>query len=153
MTKGKKILLIVGGIFGLLIILAIATPSGRKGLKEGASINTEKKQEATPSPTPEAKKEMKGSAAFNGTQFAVTNKNDFDWLECKFEANSGLIKGGYTYNAPLAIKAGETYSVGARQFAKGDGTRFDPINIKAQNFSANCKDDKGEMLFGYWEWN
>jgi len=41
LSKKKKILLVIGGVFAFLIILALASPSGREGLKEGASVNTE----------------------------------------------------------------------------------------------------------------
>ena len=48
--------------------------------------------------------------------------------------------------------AGETYTVGAMQFAKSDGEKFNPITHKPLNFSIWCDTPKGKgFYYGSWE--
>lgn len=104
-----------------------------------------------PTPTPK-KAEMDIDARFDGTQFIVTNNNDYDWLGCKFEVNSGLFKGGYIYKTSEPVGAKGIYTIGALQFAKDSGERFNPFSLKPQNFRATCSTDDGKYLSYYGEW-
>ena len=90
---------------------------------------------------------MDAAIIFTGTQFIITNKNDYDWTNVKMEINSGIIRSGYVLRANR-IAAGRTYTVGASQFAKSDGERFNPFSHKLMNVTITC-DDWG---FYYGEW-
>ena len=92
-----------------------------------------------PTTSPEQKTipEVRGIAAsvsFTGTQFTITNHEDQDWVNVRFELNPGLISSGYTLKVQL-IEAGTTYTVGAMQFANSKGERFNPYQMKPQKFN------------------
>lgn len=94
---------------------------------------------------------LKASTEFNGTQFIITNKDNFDWTDVKLKVNSGLFSDGYTFKA-YRIRAGETYTVEVMQFAKGDGTRLNPFQTKVLNIFIWCNTPKGNASwFGSWE--
>ena len=63
----------------------------------------------------------------------ITNQDPFDWTDVELEINGGLISSGYLLSTDR-IPAGETVSVGALQFADGDGSRFNPMTMKPQSF-------------------
>lgn len=90
--------------------------------------------------------DLKASVRFDGAQFIITNNGNFNWTNVKFEVNSGLLSGGYVLKASQMV-AGETYTVGAMQFAKGDGERLNPFTHKVQNISIFCDTPKGN---GFW---
>lgn len=95
--------------------------------------------------------DLNASVSFTGTQFVITNNDSFNWNDVELEINSGLLKGGYKLKAVL-ISAGQTYTVGALQFAKGDGERFNPITIKPQSLNIFCNTSKGRGFYsGKWE--
>jgi hypothetical protein len=96
---------------------------------------------------------LNASVSFTGTQFIIKNNDNYDWLNVKMEVNGGLLKGGFILKYDRVI-AGETYTVGALQFAKGDGTRLNPFVIKPQSFDIYCYDSKGNLIaswHGGWE--
>ena len=72
--------------------------------------------------------DLKASVNFTGTQFVITNLDNFDYNNAKFEINGKYKLRGYN------IKAGETYTVGMLQFADDDGNRFNMM-AKPQKFS------------------
>ena len=51
----------------------------------------------------------------------ITNNEDKDWVNCKLELNSGILKGGYVYKAKV-IPAKDALIVPFREFTKGDTT-------------------------------
>jgi hypothetical protein len=120
---------------GCLAIIIIALVIWVSGL-----FKSEKKPSALSAP---AFVELKAEVRFTGTQFIITNKDTFDWTNVELEINSGLIKSGYKLKTPRIV-AGQTYTVGALQFAKGDGTRFNPFAIKPQNISVSCATPRGQ---------
>jgi len=79
-------------------------------------------------------RQIKASVSFTGTQFVITNYEDHDWVNVRFELNPGLISSGYTLKVRL-IEAGTTYTVGAMQFANSKGERFNPYQMKPQKFN------------------
>jgi len=79
-------------------------------------------------------RQIKASVSFTGTQFVITNHEDHDWVNVRFELNPGLISSGYTLKVRL-IEAGTTYTVGAMQFANSKGERFNPYQMKPQKFN------------------
>jgi len=99
-----------------------------------------------PSTRPSSTIDLKASVRFTGTQFVITNNNSFDWTNVKLEVNSGLLRGGFVLKTKR-ICAGETYTVRAMQFAKGDGNRFNPLTNKPLNFSIWCDTPEGK---GFW---
>ncbi len=91
--------------------------------------------------------DLNAGVNFNGTQFTITNNDTFDWSNIEMEVNSKYkLKGG-------TFKSGETYTVGAMQFTKNDGERFNPFLIKPQKFSIKCynQDGKTGYYFGGWD--
>jgi len=95
--------------------------------------------------------ELKATVRFTGTQFVITNNDAFDWTDLKMEINSGLISSGYVLRVDR-MSAGETYTVGALQFAKSDGTRFNPFTTKPQNLSIWADTPHGKCFwYGGWK--
>jgi len=95
---------------------------------------------------------LNASVRFTGTQFIIENDDNFAWLNVKMEVNGSFLKSGFILETDR-MEAGETYTVGALQFAKKDGTRFNPVTYKPQNFDISCDTPKGESAFwtGGWE--
>lgn len=90
--------------------------------------------------------DLKASISFSGTQFVIVNNDSLDWTEVKFELND-------TYKLKAdTISAGKTYTVGALQFAKDDGTRFNPLLTKPTKLSISCHVSGGKRGFYYCEW-
>ena len=79
--------------------------------------------------------------------FTITNNDDYDWTSVKFMINSGIISDGYVLKHSR-IEAKNTYKVGVLQFAKSDGTRFNPLTIKLQKIYIFA--DQGNCDL-YWE--
>ncbi len=95
---------------------------------------------------PDTSVELSPNIRFDGTQFHITNNNDFDWVNVTFKVNSV-----YKLNASL-IAAKTEYTVGAMQFAKDDGTRFNPFTTKANDIyiSADTVDNRHGSWAGSW---
>ena len=115
--KRKGWMIALGMLFLLIILMAgigiIVSDSGTK---------TERSQTKT----------LNASITFDGTQFIITNKDNYAWTSVKFMLNSGIISGGYVLRYSR-IEAKTTYTVGVLQFAKSDGTRFNPNIMKPQS--------------------
>lgn len=97
--------------------------------------------DSTSKPPPE----LNAQVQFNGTQFVITNKDSFDWRNVKMELNEMFEL------MHDRMVAGQTYTVGAMQFAKTDGTRFNPFQMKNQKFSIKAETPNGTAwYFGSW---
>ena len=95
--------------------------------------------------------DIKANVSFTGTQFVIANGDSFNWTNVELEINSGLLTSGYKLTTSL-IASGQTYTVGAMQFAKGDGTRFNPFQIKPQKITIYCDTPQGKGLYsGGWK--
>ena len=70
---------------------------------------------------------------FTRTQFVISNLDDQPWSEACLLINPGVLSDGFRLNAGT-IGAGNQYSVGALQFADGDGLQFNPLQQKPQTF-------------------
>jgi len=114
--------------------------------KTETQIQTETEKPTKTEKTP-VTKILKAEIRFDGSQFIITNNDSFDWTDVKFKLNEGIIKAGYRLNVDR-IKAGNTYTVGALQFTKPDGTRFNPFTIKPQTMFIFC--DEGDWN-GEWK--
>jgi hypothetical protein len=89
--------------------------------------------------------ELNASIEFTGTQFIITNKDTFDYIDAKLQLNNDFIIKGET------LEAGESYTVGMLQFADKQGNRFDAMK-KPQNFSIWCDLKNEKKGFYYAEW-
>jgi len=125
---------------GLIIAVLLATGTGDSDRTGGSSRGT------APSTV-----DLNATVRFTGTQFVIKNDDSFDWTNVKLEINSGLISGGYVLNAER-MRPGETYTVGAMQFAKSDGERFNPLTHKPQKLSVWCDTPRGKGFYlGGWK--
>ncbi len=125
-TNTKKFLIGCGVLLGAVILIAVGI---------GTCLgNTE---------SPVAEVDINPSIRFDGSQFTITNHNTYDWTDVTFELNApGVFTSGYKYHASR-IAASTTYTLGALQFAKSDGTRFNPYTTKPTTISINCKTPSG----------
>jgi hypothetical protein len=107
---------------------------------------------AKPSPpSPARSADLSADVQFTGTQFVITNHGGFFWSNCKLEINSGIVRGGYSSSAPM-ITAGHAYTIGAMQFAKSSGERFNPLTMKPNNFYVECDTPQGRASYmGEWK--
>ena len=130
----SRTIISVGGLL-FFIILAVGSVDTDSGSSSSSST-----------PKPE-RPDLDSTVLFTGTEFVISNNNDFDWTNVKLEINSGLIRGGYT-SREGGMSAGQTYTVGAAQFSKADGERFNPFTHKVKSMIITC-DDGG---FDYVRW-
>ncbi len=89
--------------------------------------------------------DLNASVSFTGTQFVISNNDNFDYNNAKLEINGKYVMKGYN------LQAGEVYTVGMMQFADEDGNRFDILK-KPQKFSIWCDLGDGKNGFYYAEW-
>ena len=95
--------------------------------------------------------QLKAFVSFDDGQFKITNNDNFNWHNVEFELNGGIIKSGYKLRATI-IEANSIYTVGAMQFTKKDGTRFDPFTHKPQKFNIWCDTSTGKGCY-YAAWD
>jgi len=98
-----------------------------------------------------AQVDLNATIRFDGSQFIIVNNDSFDWLNVKFELNAEGLKSGYILTYPL-IEAGMTYTVGAMQFAKPDGTRFNPFLMKPIGVFVSCDTPDGKKGYYSGKW-
>lgn len=127
LKRGFKGCLWIIGIFFILAIVG-ALFSGKAGEKRASE------------------RKINAAVRFTGTQFVITNNDSFDWAGVTMEINSGLFAGGFVLEHPRLV-ARQHYTVGALQFAKSDGTRFNPFAMKVQRFRITCETPHG---LGFW---
>jgi hypothetical protein len=138
MSRSKTI------IVSIVIVVIAVIIIGRMGGGGSDSGTQEKKEESTIT--------LNASVNFTGTQFVITNNNDFDWTGVKLEVNSQGLRSGYVLKT-ARMSSGETYTVGAMQFTKKDGEKFNPGTYKPLNFSIWCDTPSGKNghYYGGWE--
>ena len=95
---------------------------------------------------------LNATVEFDGKQFIIQNKDIYDWSNVKIDINPKLLSSGYSYNVPFAMAAGQIYTVGAMQFTKSDGERFNPFTHKPKKvgISGTIQGKRG-MFFAAWE--
>lgn len=91
-------------------------------------------------PPPVTQRDFKASVKFTGTQFVITNLDNLDCQNAEMKVNSDYIYGEREYT----LYSGDTYEVEAYQFAKSDGTQFNPefkdiFEIKPKNYYILCR--------------
>lgn len=89
---------------------------------------------------------LNAQVSFDGSQFVIVNKDNFDYRNVKLELNDKYILKGYT------LRTGESYTVGMMQFADKDGNRFS-IMQKPQKFTIWCDLAGDKNGFYYATWN
>lgn len=92
---------------------------------------------------------INAEVTFDGTQFVISNKDDFDWTNVKVEVNGGVVFPGFSYSIPKIVSQ-QSYTVLAGRFFKPDGSKFDPSTIEIQRFIISCDTPKGT---GSWSSN
>lgn len=132
----KGCLTVFGFVFLIIVFAVIIGSMLKENSKKLAPTKTET-QVQTETEKTLVTKTLKAEIRFDGSQFIITNNDSFDWIDVKFKLNEGIIKTGYRLNTDR-IKAGHIYTVGALQFAKPDGTRFNPITMKPQSMFIIC---------------
>ena len=122
---GKGCLVIAGIVFVLAVVITILI----------ATCDTESSQV-----------DLNASVSYNDGQFTINNNDSFDWYNVKITLNSD-----YKLQHPL-ITARTTYTVGSMQFAKNDGTMFNPFTMRPLRMSISCDtpDEKRGWWFGEW---
>jgi hypothetical protein len=101
---------------------------------------------ASPSPT---ENELDASVRFNELAFQITNNESRIWNGCKFEINPGILKSGYIYRVE-SFPANDAIIIPFKEFTKGDGTRFNNYETKAQSISIYCTDVEGQSGHAYY---
>jgi len=116
-----------------------------------ASLSDSGSDSSRPSSSSSSSDDLNARVRFTGTEFVIVNNDSFDWTNVKLEVNSKTFSSGYILRTSL-MEAGQTYTVGAMQFAKSDGEKFNPFTHKALNFSIWCDTPKGKgFYYGSWE--
>jgi len=123
-----------GGLLLLIIIIVIIA------IASGGNKNTSK--DIT----------LNAAVRFTGTQFIIQNNDSFEWDNVQLELNSpGIFSNGYIYTESV-IPANTQDIIGAMQFAKSDGTRFDPFATKPMQMNISCDVDSNRGYYtGTWK--
>lgn len=96
------------------------------------------KRKPAPVGSAAAPEKLDASVSYTGAQFVITNKNSYDWTDVKLEINPGVVSSGWVLRVDR-LQAGQQYQVGAAQFTKTDGERFNPFTHRVQVFMIFCK--------------
>jgi hypothetical protein len=83
---------------------------------------------------------------FTGTQVVIKNPSATAWSNVELEINDSFL-----YRLPK-LDAADSATIGVMQFATADGTRFNPLQRKAQRMTVKVKlpDGSSGMYFGEW---
>lgn len=130
--KAKAWILGIGAVLLLVIIGSLTSDQNSSSTSSSSSTSTPR--QGTPQTPPKLAAKITAEVKFSGTQFIITNKDSYAWTDVKLEINGGFFSGGYELKQPR-IEAGQTYTVGALQFADSDGKRFNPYQMKPKKFS------------------
>jgi len=82
--------------------------------------------------------ELDGSVAYNMVAFQISNNEDYNWTDCRFEINSGIISSGYEYKTSSGIKANDKLVIPFSEFTKG-GERFNFLTQKPEKIFIACE--------------
>lgn len=124
--------LVVLILFGGLVVLAWIGSTMRPQRAPSSSSGTPPSSTTTPT-APAADPDLPARVNFTGTQFVITNEGKLPWTGTKADLNGGILSSGYTYQIGT-VEPSAKLTIGAMQFAKSDGTRFNPFQMKPQKF-------------------
>jgi hypothetical protein len=117
------------------------------------SAPNEVKTQQISTPAPAKQTTFVASVNFTGTQFVISNLDPHTCENARMQVNSDYSLDGYNLESGLtsATKSGEVtvYKVGAGQFTKKDGARFNSFATKPQNFYIECRGNN-ELTNAYW---
>ena len=119
-------------VLAVAVVASIAMCTGNNNDREPSPRTTS--TSTTTSSQQNEPRDINASVRFDGSQFTITNNEDRDWVNVRFEVNPGLISSGYTLKVQR-VEANTTYTVGAMQFTKADGERFNPFTHRPQTFN------------------
>lgn len=102
------------------------------------------------SQSPPEHHDLNAAVTFTGSQFRITNRDAFGWLDCKLEVNPKTFSSGFIAKLQ-ELKPNDTAIIGAMQFANGDGQRFNPFAYKPTSMSIYCRTPKGGSYYGAWQ--
>jgi len=90
---------------------------------------------------------LHGTAKFTGTQFVITNNDEFAWSNTVLTLNPGFFD---SYKLTLGdLEAGQTCIVGAAQLTKSNGERFNPFTHKPCVLLITAYTPDGEGVTGF----
>jgi hypothetical protein len=102
-------------------------------------------------PAAAADPDLPAKVSFNGTQFVITNEGTSTWTGTKADVNGGFLSDGFTHDIGT-VAPGAQLTIGAMQFAKSDGTRFNPFQMKPQKLVLTATmNGKLAMYVGTWK--
>ena len=90
---------------------------------------------------------LKASVKFDGAQFVFQNDDNFDWNDIRF-----LLNTDYKYNLPTAA-AHSGFAIQAVEFAKDDGTKFDPNSMSPTDFIVTAKVPHAQWSSWFYRFN
>jgi len=133
---GKKVLVGCVVILALILIIIIALFTCLGGDSDTTSSEVD----------------LNAKVIYDDGQFIITNNDNFAWNDVEFDLNYETFSSGYTYYYPL-LEPNTIYTVGSMQFAKSDGTMFNPFTQKPLKMSIHAKtpDGKDGWWFGSWK--
>lgn len=85
--------------------------------------------------------ELDANVAYNMVAFQVTNNENYNWTECRFEINGGVVSSGYEYKTSSGIKAKDVLTIPFSEFTK-DGERFNFFEQKPEKLFVSCNASK-----------
>jgi len=121
--------------WALIVLLAI-------GFLSSLSTPRRETKNTNSSVAKETSRQTQAKVNFTGTQFVITNANDFDWEEAEIVINEK-----YRYKTGL-MKSGSTYEIGAGQFTDSKDNRFNPFETKPQEIRVYVKNPMSDDWYG-----
>ena len=94
---------------------------------------------------------LKAEVFYDDGQFTITNNDSFAWTDVEFDLNYETWSSGYTYYAGR-LEPNTIYTVGSMQFAKSDGTMFNPFTQKPLKMSIRARTPDGKRVEWYGSW-
>lgn len=129
------------GCLAIIVLVFVIVVIGSSGSEGGSNSSSSTSSSV----------DLKAAVRFTGLQFAITNNDSFDWQNCELEINPRTFSSGFKYNAG-SLRAGREYSVGALQFANGEGKRFNPLEFKPTSVTISCNTPRGRgFYYGAWK--
>ena len=118
-----------------------------------ASQNPGSQNGKSTTPKPERKDTFMASVNFTGTEFVISNLDKSPCQNARMKVNGQYTLEGYNLESALdsTVKTGTAtvYRVGAGQFVKGDGSRFNPFTTKPLDFNIYCRGNN-ELTSATW---
>lgn len=129
----KKTAIGCGVLLAIIIIISVAIGTCLNGDSDTTEIT------------------LKAEVFYDDGQFTITNNDSFAWTDVEFDLNYETWSSGYTYYAGR-LEPNTIYTVGSVQFAKSDGTMFNPFTQKPLKMSIHCKTPAGKNAWWFGSW-